>query len=179
MKFSRNLKILTLFAAIIAVTIPFLFYNYSVQNPILWELKITGNVNQEITIQYQQIVNGTFGLVEDRPFFFKNSYGTEYWENYTGASLWQILNQTGVLPVNATQFYFRSVDNWVTNPLLLDDISAHPDFVLIAFKLGDEILLPKDQGGNGPLRAIVDYNLTKPNVNSEYWAKYVNTVIII
>ena len=175
----RNLAIVIVFGAIIASTIPFLIYNYQVQNPILWELKITGNVTHEVNVTYSQIVNGDYGLIENRPFYFINSYGTNFWQNYTGASLWQILNQTGVLPPNATKFYLQSVDNYVTGTLWLDNISANPDYVLIAFKLWNEVIQPKDQGGDGPLRAIVDYNLTKPEVNSQYWAKYVNTVIII
>ena len=179
MKLSRNVKIVILFAVIIGATIPFIIYNFQVQNPILWELKITGNVTQEINVTYSQIVNGNYGLIENRPFYFINSYGTNYWEIYTGASLWEILNQTGVLPANATKFYFRSVDNYETGTLWLDNISEHPDYALIAFKLGNQVLLPKDQGGDGPLRAIVDYNLTKPAVNSQFWAKYVNTVVII
>ncbi len=179
MKLGRNLKILIFFAVIIAITIPFLVYNFEVQNPMVWELKISGNVKQEVIIQYQQIENSSFGLIEDRNFYYLNSYGTVYNFSCTGASLWQILNQTGVLRENATMYYFSCYDNYRTDTLWLSDIEAHPDYVLIAFEINGEILKPKEQGGDGPLRATVDFHLTDPNPNSEYWAKYLNEIIII
>ncbi len=150
-----------------------------VQNPIVWEVRITGNVNFEVIIQYQEVVNSTYGVVDNRHFHYLNTWGTERDYYYTGASLWQILNQTGVLKGNSTQYYFSCYDNYVTEKLWLSDIEANPDYVLIAFKKGSEFLKPKSEGGEGPLRAIVDFNLTDPGPNSEYWAMYVNEIIIV
>jgi hypothetical protein len=175
----RNLAIAIVCVTVILALVPFILYNYKTQNPIVWGLLITGNVDHEVVIQYQGIVNGTYGIIEDRTFFWKNSYGTTGTDIYTGASLWQILNQTGIVRPNATKYYFRCFDNYNTNNLTLSDIQAHPEDVIIAFKRGDEFLQPMEKDGDGPLRAIVDYTLTSPNPNTEYWAKYVNTVIII
>ncbi len=179
MKIGRNGKILIFFGAILAVTIPLIWYNFSVQNPIIWELKISGNVNQEVIIHYQQLVDGDYGMITDREFYFKNSFGTEDYYIFSGASLWQILNQTGVLRGNSSEFYFRCADNYETATLSLASIQANPQYVIIAFKQGDDYIKPKSEGGDGPLRAVVDYELTKPAPNSQYWAKYVNEVIII
>ncbi|HUX99459.1 MAG TPA: molybdopterin-dependent oxidoreductase [Candidatus Deferrimicrobium sp.] len=179
MQLGRNLKIFIFFAVIIGITIPFLAYNFQTQNPMVWEIKISGNVEAEIIIQYQEIVDGDFGMIENRYFYYINSWGTERSYYVTGPSLWQVLNQTGVLRENSTQFYFKCVDNWVTDPLSLSDIEANPDYVLLAFKIDGQILKPKSEGGDGPIRAAVDFNLTKPDSNSEYWAKYLNQIIII
>ncbi|MFX1294477.1 MAG: hypothetical protein ACFFD2_06445 [Promethearchaeota archaeon] len=179
MAIQRNLKILIFFTAIISVTIPLLVYNFMIRNPLIWELTIKGNVKQEVVIHYQQITDGEFKIIEDMEFYFINSYGTEESHIYSGPTLWQILNQTDILLENSTKYYFRCYDNYVTESLWLSDIEIHPEYVIIAFKEGDQFLKPKSEGGTGPLRAIVHFNLTNPNPNGEYWAKYLNEIIII
>lgn len=182
MKVGRNIKIFIFFSVIIGITIPLLLYNFEVQNPIVWELKISGNVDEEVIIQYQALINGTFGIISDKEFYFINSFGTELYFVFTGVSLWRILNQTGVLCENRSQiqFYFRAYDNYETGKLNLADLQAHPNDVIVAFKQkGVGYLRPKIEGGDGPLRAVVEYNLTKPYPNSQYWAKYLNEIIIL
>ena len=179
MRLSRNVKIFIFFAVIVGITIPFLTYNYETQNPIIWEVSIYGNVTEEVTIPYEALANGTYGLIEDRTFYYKNSFGTEEYHTVTGPSLWHVLNQTGVLRGNSTQVYFRSVDNYETGTLDIAEVEAHPEYAVLAFKYDGEILKPKSEGGDGPIRGVVDFNLTTPDTNTGYWAKYLNQIIII
>jgi DMSO/TMAO reductase YedYZ molybdopterin-dependent catalytic subunit len=177
MRLSRNLKIGLFFSIIIGITIPLIVYNFlTIENPSPWTVKIYGNVENEVYISYDDIVAGVYGLVENREFYFINSYGTEHYYNYTGVSVWYILNQTDVLTNTSSEIIFRAIDNYYTYEISLTEMAANPEYAILAFKRDGQILQPKESGGEGPLRAIVDYELTKPRVNSQYWAKYTNSI---
>jgi DMSO/TMAO reductase YedYZ molybdopterin-dependent catalytic subunit len=193
MRLNRNLKILIvssnivisiiITSFIIGIVIPFIVNNNSPpddnQHPSYdWNISIYGNVNYEVNITYEDIVEGVYGVVENREFYFINSYGTEYYINYTGAPVWNILNQTGVLTNTSSKIVFYAIDNYYSYELSISDFAANPEYAILAFKKNGEFILPQQQGGYGPIRAIVDYEITKPRVNSQYWVKYTSSIQI-
>ena len=174
----RNLLIGLFFLIIISFTIPLIIFNLKNRNPELHSIRIEGNVSAITTYTYEDIIEGKFGLVEDQEFVFLNQYKTQFDVVYTGASVWAILTYSGLLLPNSTGVYFKSFDSYYTETLTLDNIENYSDLIIIAFKKENQVLKYNDDDG-GPLRAIVNLSVTEPDYCSKYWAKYVNTIVVV
>ena len=180
MKIGRNLKITIFFSVIIGFTIPLIAYNFiTVENTSLWQIRIIGNVKQEISISYESIKGGAFGIVTNILYQWRNRVGTTGAEYFTGVSIWNILNYSGLLQPTATQIKFKSVDNYETDYILLSKLESFPDLAIIAYEENGQTLLPKYLGGDGPLKIALNLSLTEPDYNKDYWANYVNLFIIV
>ena len=176
----RNLFITLFFLLIISFTIPLIIFNLKNRNPDLYSIRIEGNVSEEVTYSYEDIVDGVFGLVENQEFTFLNQppSNTQFEVNYTGVSLWSLLSYTSILLPNSTAIYFYSYDSYYTEQISLVKVENNPNGVIIAFKKGYDILKYNSVDG-GPLRAIVNLSVTEPDYCSKYWAKYVNIVVVV
>lgn len=179
MNLSRNIKITIFFIIITGITVPLIAYNFTIRNDVHWELLINGNVSKEIDISYQDLVDGKYGTVVNQTYQFLDIEGHRANYTYTGVSVWNILSETHVLNNNSTAIEFKSYDLYVTSPLNLTKIQEYPNLTIIAYKLNGKFLTTKEQGGDGPLRAIIDLSVTTPTYNSQYWAKYVNEIYVI
>ncbi|MHA1111218.1 MAG: molybdopterin-dependent oxidoreductase [Promethearchaeota archaeon] len=174
----RYILITFFFLVIISLTIPLIVYNIKNSNPELYSIRIEGNVLEITTYTYEDIIDGKFGLVEDQEFVFLNQYNTQFDVVYTGVSVWAILTYAEIMLPNSTGIYFKSYDSYYTEPLTLENIENYSDLVLIAFKKENQVLKYNDDDG-GPLRAIVNLSVTEPDYCSKYWAKYVNTIVVV
>lgn len=175
----RRILLITLFFLIlVSIPIPLIIYNLMTRNPDLYVIRLEGNVSEVITFSYEDIVDGTYGIIDDQEFEFLNQYGTRYTVTYTGVSVWALLDYAQVHYPNSTGLYFKSYDNFVTELLSLEDIKTYSELIIIAFKIGNKVLKYTDEDG-GPMRSIVNLSVTEPEYNSQYWAKYVNTIIVI
>ena len=177
-KVLRYIYISLFFITIISFTIPLIIYNLNNSNPNLYSIKIEGNVSKEIVYSYEEIVDGSYGYVDNQEFNFLNQWGTRYSVNYTGVSLWALLTYQSIINPNSTRIYFKSYDSYNTENLTLSQVENNPNLVIIAFKKFNSVLKYTDDDG-GPLRAIVNLSVTEPDYNSKYWAKYVNTIVVV
>jgi hypothetical protein len=177
-KIRRNLLISLFFLVLIIFPIPLIVYNVINSNPELYSIRIEGNVSEVTTYSYDQIVEGSFGLVENQNFVFLNQYDSQYNRVYTGVSVWSLLTYITIMYPNSTGISFKSYDSYVTETLTLEQININPELVIIAFKIDDRALKYNDNDG-GPLRSIVDLSVTDPVYCSKYWVKHVNTIVVI
>lgn len=176
-KIYRNLLISLFFLSIISITIPLVIYNLNQRNPNPLSIIITGNVSKEISFNYDDITNGTYGTVGDRQFTFLNDFGTQYDANYTGVSVWALLTYSSILTPSSTAIYFYSWDNYQSASLSLEDVENNPEEIIIAFKKGDTYLRNNSVDG-GPFRSIVNLSVTEPLYCSQYWVKYINKIVV-
>lgn len=176
-KVYRNLLISLFFLSIISITIPLVLYNLNQRNPDRLSIIIKGNVSHEVTYYYDDITNGTYGIVENRPFTFLNEFGLQYDVNYSGVSVWALLTYSSILTPSSTAIYFYSWDNYQSATLSLTDVENHSEEIIIAFKKEDAYLKNDSQDG-GPLRSIVNLSVTEPIYCSQYWVKYVNMIVV-
>ncbi len=160
--------------------IPLIIANLKGRNPDLYTLRIEGNVSEEIIYVYEDLVDGKYGLVENQVFTYLNQppYNTRYDVTYTGVNLWTLLTYTSILLPNSTAIYFKSYDTYYTEKISLDKIETNPNGVIIAFQKGNDLLKYNTDDG-GPMRAIVNLSVILPDYSSKYWAKYVNTIIVV
>ena len=174
----RYLFISFFFVAIISFTIPLIVYNIKNSNPDLYSIKIEGNVSEVITYSYNDIVEGTFGFVENHDFVFLNQYNTRYNRVYTGVSVWALITHATIMYPNSTGIFFKSYDSYITETLTLDQVRDNPKLVIIAFKVDERTLKYNDNDG-GPLRSVVNLSVTEPDYCSKFWAKFVNTIVVV
>ena len=177
----RNLIILLVIVGVSASTIPLILYNISVQNPNPWEVRIFGSgVNGTITISYDDLISGEYLQVENRVFDILNRLNYTYSYTYTGVSVWDVLQKSGILYPNATKFRFSSEDNYICDWLPLNISSSNPEKVILAYIEDGKFLETKIMGGYGPMRSVVDITLVQqfnpPTYNSQFWVKYTNGI---
>jgi hypothetical protein len=67
---------------------------------------------------------------------------------------------------------------YYTEEMPLEKVENNPDGVIIAFQKGNDLLKYNSEDG-GPMRAIVNLSVTLPDYCSKYWAKYVNTIVVV
>jgi DMSO/TMAO reductase YedYZ molybdopterin-dependent catalytic subunit len=179
-KKQRIIFITLFFLILIAFPIPLIVYNLKNRNPDLYTLRIVGNVSEEKEYLYEDFVDGVYGIIEDQVFTYLNQppYNTRYEIIYTGVSLWTLLTYTSILLPNATAIYFQSYDLYYTEEISLEKVESNPKGVIIAFQ-HDNKLLKYNSNDGGPMRAIVNLSVTLPDYCSKYWAKYVNTIVVV
>lgn len=183
MKITRNQKIALFFGSLILVTAGLVTYSVITSDSPLflgvqdWKIEINGAVEQEVSVPYEALYNGTYDTIT-KEFYFINDYGTEYNIEFTGVKLWDILQDAANLTEGADYLYFYSIDEYFTPRMELNLVENNPEDCILAFKEEGKWLKPKNRGGDGPVRAIVGYDLVKPRVNSQYWAKYLFRVVV-
>ena len=174
----RKVLISVFFIILISFPIPLIVFNMMNSNPDLYSIRIEGNVSEILTFKYEDLVDGVFGKIINQEFTFQNRppHNDQYEVNYTGVSVWGILEYASVHYPNSTGIYFKSYDSYTTEILPLEKIETNPLGVIIAYQEGDDPLNPND---DGPMRAIVNLSVTLPDYCSKYWAKQVNTFVIV
>lgn len=182
MRLTRNLKIISFFGILILSCGSLIIYNYLDHKETLndyWNLTITGAVEEDIVISYEDLIGGQlFTIHYDVSFHLLNNYPREWDITVSGVTVEDILNYIGdkILPT-ASAIYFKGSDEYCTPEIPLTYISGTN--VMVIFEENGEILKPKTEGGNGPLRSIVDFSFTDPDPNSIYWVKYLNQIVIV
>jgi DMSO/TMAO reductase YedYZ molybdopterin-dependent catalytic subunit len=138
---------------------------------------IKGKVTEELRLSLTELKSDKYTQVT-ADFDFKNSYGTEWTSEYTGATLWSILE--GILESDATTFVFVGDDGYESPvPLSLKDIAkAHENQVILAYELEGEPL----SSDTGPIRSVVDRepikDLEPDHYNSHFSVKELKYVEI-
>ncbi|MBD3353341.1 MAG: molybdopterin-dependent oxidoreductase [Candidatus Lokiarchaeota archaeon] len=181
MEISRNQKILFILLTAVIVTgisVPLILLNLNSLNNNSWTLTLKGEVSQEVSINLQDIYDETYGTAYTREFLYKNEYGTQYTNEYTGIRLWDIIQNTSIdIDTEADSFYFQGIDGWFSPIISLSDLENNPEMFIVCFKENGEFLKYKNEGGDGPLRAVVDFAITDPDPNAKYWSKYLAEII--
>lgn len=143
-----------------------------------WTVTVTGEVDADAVVPVRALYNGTYDTIT-REFLFVNEWGTSYTVEFTGVRLRDVLHGSGVvLGAEASGLYFHAADGYSTPLISLQDILVNPDDAIIAFKQSGNWIKPKIEGGDGPVRAVLDHALTQPGANSVFWAKHVTQIII-
>ncbi|WP_371804206.1 hypothetical protein [Candidatus Lokiarchaeum ossiferum] len=159
-----------------------------------WCVRISGNVNYEMSVGISYLLNDSFARVENQEFQVLNSFETNYNKTLSGVVLWDILNQTGLLRGNSSLIQFQASDGYKSFKLPLRIIQNFPKMIIIVTHIDGKLIPPKENGGDGPLMAAVDYpslindseveqifndNQQDFVYNSQYNVKYLNSIIII
>lgn len=159
-----------------------------------WCLKISGNVNYDMFVGISYLLNDSFARVENQEFQILNSFETKYNKTLSGVVLWDVLNQTGLLRDNSTLIRFQASDGYKSIELPLRIIQNFPEMIIIVTHIDGQLIPYKENGGDGPLMAGVDYpSIINDNeleqifsdsqqdfvYNSQYNVKYLDSIIII
>ena len=157
-------------------------------------LYISGNVNYEMFIGITSLLNGTFPRVEDAEFQVLNSYGNEYNRTVSGVPLWYLLNQTYLLKEDSLHIRFQASDGYKSLELPIQVLQNFPEMVLVVTHVDGELLDYKEDGGDGPLMAAVNFPSIADNTdveqiftnwhqdfvhNSKYNVKNLDSIIVI
>ena len=136
---------------------------------VVW---IIGEVKEELKLSIADLKSDKYNQVTD-DFNFRNSYGTEWTDEYTGVTLWSILEAEGILESHASTFVFISQDGYESpEPLSIEDIAKnYEDQVIIAYEIEGELL----SDDNGPVRSVIDHevleDLEPDHYNSQFAVK--------
>ncbi len=153
-------------------------------NTDVWNLKIYGSGVTEVTlIPYSDITSGKYRSVQDAKFAILNQYNYNYTYYYSGASIWDILEDNGIVEPSATKMRFIASDNYRSEFIPLSLVRNNPDLAIIGYEENGHILEEQSKGGDGPLRSMVNLSVTQqmipPTYNSQFWVKYVNGIEVI
>ncbi len=159
-------------------------YNLTTVNTDVWNLKIYGSgTTDEILVPYSDIVSDKYLSVQDGEFVILNKFNFTYTFFYSGASIWDILEDNGVVAGYATQLRFVASDNYKSEFIPLSLVRDNPNLVIIGYEENGKILEEQSKGGTGPLRSMVNLSVTiqmsPPTYNSQFWVKYVNGIEVI
>ncbi len=86
-------------------------------------------------------------------------------QNYTGVLLKHILEHIGFLVSDIDAVIVSAVDGYTV--VIEQEKLAQDDNVYLAYKLGEEYLKPREQGGPGPYQVIISNDPF-----SQFWVKY-------
>lgn len=183
----RNAGILLSVVGVGAVVVPLLVYNYTQlqeRNTNPWNVFIFGSgTTGNVTISYDELRSGKYQILHEGKFDILNRLDYSYTYSYTGVVLWDLLEQSGVVAPNATEFRFWAEDNYRCEPLPLSLAESYPTEVILAWEEDNKILKPRRKGGDGPLRSVVNLTISQlldpPTYNSQFWVKYTNAIEII
>lgn len=114
---------------------------------------IKGKVKEELRLSLSDLKSDKYKQVTD-DFDFKNSYGTEWTAEYTGTTLWSILEAEDLLESDASTFVFIGRDGYESPVALsIEDIAKkYENKVILAYEIEGEPL----SDDNGPVRSIID-----------------------
>ncbi|MBD3254219.1 MAG: molybdopterin-dependent oxidoreductase [Candidatus Lokiarchaeota archaeon] len=126
---------------------------------------IRGNIKEELRLSISDLKSDEYKQVTD-DFDFKNSYGTEWTDEYTGTTLWSILEEEGILESDASTFLFVGQDGYESpEPLSIEDIAKqHENDVILAYKIEGERL----SNDIGPVRSVIDRDVIE-HLEPDHW----------
>lgn len=126
-------------------------------------------------------MKNNYTVVNNQFFEGLNNYGTMLTGYFTGAELYDILVKTGVIAYNPTKLCFKATDGYVSDFLNITDIQKYPSEVIIAWAEEGQALKSQSQGGDGPLRSIVNITIAPniaPDSVTSFWVKYCNEIYV-
>lgn len=182
MRLTRNVKIVSFFGILIISCASLIVYNYIQHKETIndyWNLTITGAIEEDVVISYESLIGGElFTIYNDIPFHMLNNFPKEWDITVAGVIVEDILNYVSdkILP-SATGIYFKAADEYYTPTIPLTFITGTN--VMVIYKENGEVLKSKTEGGDGPLRGIVNFSFTDPEPNSIFYAKYLNQIVIV
>ena len=164
-----------------------------------WCIKLYGDIDETIYVGLQYCLNDTYQTETDKEFFVKNSFDNDLTEKVTGVQLWDVIQKNKVDISNATVIVFYANDGYKSFALPIDIVKNHPSEVLIVTHEWGQKLKTKEDGGTGPLKIYVGYDVVvndpavikifedtspkyDPSVgvyNSAYVVKYCNAIEFI
>ncbi len=135
-------------------------------------ITIKGKVKEDLRLSLSDLKSDKYRQVTD-DFDFKNSYGTEWTTEYTGTTLWSILEAEGILESDDLTFIFIGQDGYESPVALsIEDIAKkYENKVILAYEVEGQPLTDD----NGPVRSIIDREVIQylePNhYNSQFAVK--------
>ena len=128
-------------------------------------LVITGKVTKELKLTLSEIKSDKYRQIEDKIFKIVTQVEPHYYQ-YSGATLWSILETEGILESGATTFTFISSDGYESpEPLSLKVVAEeYEDDVILAYEKDGEPL-----EDSGPIRSVIDDDAIPPG---EYSSQY-------
>jgi DMSO/TMAO reductase YedYZ molybdopterin-dependent catalytic subunit len=114
---------------------------------------IKGNVKDKVKLTLNDIKSDKYKQVTE-VFEFKNSYGTEWSAEYTGATLLSILEEEDILESDSEKFLFIGSDGYGDDlkKLSLNLTEDYENQIILAY-LREGVPL---DAGEGPIRSIID-----------------------
>lgn len=112
-----------------------------------------------------------FSIIDNQYFLGNNSFGSILSGYYTGASVFSILEETGVMDRNPIRIRFQSPDAYYSDFIPLNLVQNFPYEIIIAWARNGQALTPLSLGGEGPLRSLVNRTVIPSNINTPYWVK--------
>ena len=158
-----------------------------------WVIRIYGNVKREYYIGLSFLENSSLFNYTTRHFYMVNQYGTEWNRDFSGADLEMIFNQTDCLSNDSKSLRFLADDGYSSFELPVRLIVENPGNVLLARKENDVLLKPKTDGGDGPIKSVVSFEIIENDAeiteiyadkgqdviyNSQYAVKYCSELFI-
>ncbi len=115
-------------------------------------ITIKGNVKKELELTLSDIKSNKYKQIT-AVFNFKNSYGTESENEYTGTTLWSILITEGILNSDSSTFLFIGKDRYTSpTPLSIKDVAKdYENQVILAYEQNNVPITD-----DGPVRSVID-----------------------
>ncbi len=160
-----------------------------------WCITIYGNIQDNAYIGMSMLQDGrNFTYINNVDVNFNNSWGTEYHRTYSGVALDEILTLIDVQSMGALYIKFEAIDGYSSLMLPISVVLSNPGKVLLAHKENNQLLLPQEQGGDGPIKSIMPREIIENNTevkaifaangqatvyNSNYAVKYCSAIQVI
>lgn len=173
MPINKNAKIGIAVIIIAAVAIPLGIYGYIALNRPnypSYNLTFYGNIDQNKTMSYADIMTGNFNKIIDQNYTYVKNFNGDNTSSVilSGISLWDLIQASGVNYSYSNAIELVGIDGYASPEISLASIEANKDQVLVVYAEDGTTLQGPEQNGDGYLMGFVSFNLTNPTGNSKY-----------
>ncbi len=160
-----------------AVVVPwyYLVYQNRPSEYPTWDLMFFGNtVDQSVNVTYEDIreeFNVTTFHFNQTKWWTPDGYESVI-ANFTGVSLWDIIQFSGVDYGTANALRFVASDNWESPILSLDDVENNKSLIIVYYIEEETLLSGPAEGGNGYLMSAVNYSVNEGIKSSHFNLKW-------
>jgi hypothetical protein len=159
------------------VVLPWYFFVYKNQpsDYPTWDLMFYGDtVEQSVNVTYEDIreeFNATTFQFNQTKWWDPDGYESVL-VNFTGVSLWDIIQYSGVDYGTANAIKFVAIDGWKSPEISLEDVENNKSQIIVYYIEGEELLTGPEQGGNGYLMSAVNYSINESKKSSHFNVKW-------
>lgn len=147
--------------------------NELIEGEIVLTIKGDG-VKDDLELSLEELKSDKYNQIKDQVFHFKNRVGREWTDEYSGPTLWSILELNDILKSSAVGVTFIGEDHYAPPyDLNIEEIEEYEELIIIAYEENGYPIYD-----DGPVMSIVDQSAIPDLYSSQYAVKELTWVEI-
>ncbi len=178
MELTRNMKVLVVIAIIVGASLPLvLWLAFPQQSPIDWTITLYVDEGEQVNVTYQEITNTSLYTTFTNQHLVTIKYVSQNIDKdglYTGISIWDLIQQSGINYSTANHIRFEASDGWMSPAIPLSLIESAGSLAAIVY---DRVGGWHDLVEYGPLMPIINHSVTDSITSTRYSVKNFTKII--